>query len=100
MAKITYSKTSPYSATPQSNFFLGRYVHRAISSDAGDKLITLEARHQYRPDMLSQELYGTPQYYWVFMCRNMNVIRDLVWDFTAGTKIVAPSLAHIRSIVG
>lgn len=100
MAKVSYSKTSPYGSTPQSNRFIGRYVHRQIKPDSGDKLVTLDSRHEYRPDLLSQEQYGTPEYYWVFMCRNMNIIRDLIWDFTAGTVIVVPSISHIKSIAG
>lgn len=100
MSKISYSKSSPYALTPQSNRFLGRYVHRSITPDATDSLYMLEAKHQYRPDTLSQELYGTPEYYWVFKCRNMNIIRDPIWDFVAGTIIVVPTLAHIKNITG
>lgn len=100
MSKVNYPKSSPYSATAQSNRFLGRYVHRRIPAHETDMLITLESRHERRPEVLSQELYGTPEYYWVFMCRNMNIIRDPIWDFVPGTVIVAPSRSHLKSITG
>lgn len=100
MSKVNYSKPSPYAATPQSNRFLGRYVHRQITAHETDELVTLEARHERRPEVLSQELYGTPEYYWVFMCRNMNIIRDPIWDFVPGVTIAVPTLAHLKSITG
>lgn len=99
MTKVSYPKTSPYAVTPQSNRFVGRYVHRQIVSNTDDKLYLLEAKHENRPEVLSQELYGTPEYWWVFMARNMNLIRDPIWDFVAGTVIVVPSPAHLKSIL-
>lgn len=97
MAKITYPKTSPYSGTPQSNRYIGRYQHRKISPSSEDQLYLLEARHHNKPELLSDELYGTPEYWWVFMARNLNLIRDSIWDFKAGLIIVVPSLQHINS---
>lgn len=100
MTKVTYTKTSPYGVTPQSSRFIGRYVHRQITAHESDQLITLSAKHEHKPEVLSQELYGSPEYYWVFMCRNMNIIRDPIWDFIPGITIAAPSMAHLKSILG
>lgn len=89
--KITYPVHSPYAETPQSTMFIGRYVHREIARDEKDIAVTLTAKHHLRPDILSNEQYGTPVYWWVFMQRNLNVIRDPIWDFTVGKTIMVPS---------
>ncbi len=58
--------------------------------------------HEYlhRPDLLSYMLYKTPEYWWVFMRMNMDLIRDPIWDFTAGTVIRVPTLERLKSMVG
>lgn len=98
--KVDYPKNSPYGATPQASWFIGRYVHRRIPANAGDRTIVLEARHHLRPDLLAQEKYGSPAYWWVFCVRNTRILRDPIWDFTAGTEIIVPSSDHVKKIVG
>ena len=100
MARITYPRTSPYGNTPQSQWHIGQYAHRRISRSSDDLIVILEPRHQYRPDILSQELYGTPALWWVFMLRNMNVIRDPLNDFTIGKMIFAPSMSNLKKVLG
>jgi hypothetical protein len=41
----------------------------------------------YRPDLLSQEAYGTPDFWWKIM--QANQIWD-IWDFKAGINIRLP----------
>jgi hypothetical protein len=98
--KIDYAKTSPYGATPQTSWHIGRYVHRSIPAHKNDTLFELKPRHQYRPDLLSQELYGSPVYWWVFVVCNTKIIRDPIWDFKTGTTIVVPSADYIKTIIG
>jgi|HigsolmetaGSP12D_1036236.scaffolds.fasta_scaffold04145_2 Base plate wedge protein 53. len=100
MAKINYPTTSPYAATPQLSWRIGRYEHRSISPMPGDTEIIVQPQFEHRPDRLSYDLYGTPEYYWVFMLRNMNLIRDPIWDLKAGMKIMVPSIDTLRTIFG
>lgn len=100
MARIQYSRNSPYATTPQSSWYLGKYDHRPIRRHSEDTMVILDSRHQYRPDVLSQELYGTPSLWWVFMLRNMDEIRDPLNDFTAGKIIFAPSMGHLKKVLG
>jgi hypothetical protein len=100
MPRITYSRTSPYANTPQTSWFLAKYKHRAIPRDSEDIPIVLDSRHNYRPDKLSQELYGTPALWWVFMVRNIDLIRDPINDFTTGILIFAPSMGHLKKVLG
>jgi hypothetical protein len=100
MAKITYARTSPYSATPQSAWYLGLYEHRRIPPNSDDAPFEITAAYQYRPDKLSQDLYGRPDLWWVFYVRNLKVMRDPINSLTAGKIIILPSFEHIKTILG
>ena len=52
--------------------------------------------YQYKPDKLSYDLYNTPVYYWVFMVRNIDLIRDPIWDLKSGMVIMVPTLARLQ----
>lgn len=100
MSKIVYAANSPYSATPQTSQFIGTLVFRPIPADGGDQPFTLQMRHQYRPDRLSYDLYGTPAYWWVFCERNPFLRRDPIWDFINGLTIMVPSGSYLQSLLG
>lgn len=100
MSKITYAASSPYFMTPQSQMFLGRYVDRPIPSHASDRTVTLDVKYEGRPDKMSFDLYGSPVYWWVFMRRNVGIIRDPIWDFKAGIRIIVPSRETVVSVLG
>lgn len=100
MAFTNYPATSPYATTTQTIWHIGNYKHRPIPKNAGDRAITITSKYDLRPDLLSYDLYGSPMYWWVFFVRNMNEIRDPIWDFTLGKKIMVPSSDYLRSIVG
>lgn len=93
-------RTSPYADTPVIDFYLGFYVDRAIPEDDDDILIEIESRHRHRPDMLSQELYGTPNYWWVFMRRNLGKIQDPIYDFEPGLEIFVPTSDRLQQLLG
>ena len=100
MAKISYGNTSPYSLTPQVSFYLGLYVDRPIPADSTDTLIELNPKYTHRPDLLSFDLYGDTRYWWIFMRRNLDVIRDPIYDFIPGIEIHIPTKDRILKIVG
>jgi hypothetical protein len=98
MTQYNYPQSSAYSATPQASWYIGRYVHRSIPADVSDTTYIVPASYQYRPDLLANELYGTPLYWWVFMSRNINLIRDPIWDFKAGLTIMVPTVGQLTSL--
>lgn len=100
MSIIKYPVSSPYATTPQTSWHIGRFVFRNIPADGADVTITLQMIHQYRPDRLSQQLYNTPIYWWVFCVRNPFLRGDPIWGFLTGLEIIVPSLAHINNVVG
>jgi hypothetical protein len=96
MSIVNYPNTSPYYSTPQLDWRLGRYVHHPIPADSKDVLVTISPTYHQRPDRLSYDTYGTTDYWWVFMVRNMNAIRDPIYDMVQGMTIYVPSLAAIQ----
>lgn len=100
MSFIKYPVSSPYALTTQSSWHINRFVFRPIPPDSGDVPIDLQLIHQYRPDRLSQQLYNTPVYWWVFCVRNPFLRGDPIWGFIEGLTIIVPSLKHINSVVG
>lgn len=91
MARYNYPSASPYYDTPQLDWRLGRYVHRAIKPAVGDEYYTVASKYHNRPDRLAYDLYGSVEYFWVFMARNMNLIRDPIFDLKMGMTIVLPT---------
>lgn len=100
MSKLVYAASSPYTLTPQTSWYIGLMKWRPIPADAGDLPFTLQMRHEYRPDRLSFDLYGTPVYWWVFSVRNAFLRRDPIWDFINGLTITVPSASYLQQILG
>jgi hypothetical protein len=97
---INYPANSPYADTPQTSWYIGNLVFRPLPPDAGDLPFTLSLRHQYRPDRLSYDLYGTPAYWWVFCVRNPFLRRDPVWNFINGLTLTVPTSDYLHRVLG
>lgn len=100
MSKISYPRTSPYVDTPQASWYMGKYQHRTIPRGPNDSYEPIEQKYHQRPEKLAKDLYGTEALWWVFMARNLNVIRDPIWDFNAGTSIWIPKVSFLKSTLG
>ena len=95
-----YSNTSPYYATPQNKINLEQMVARTITAEADDQTYTIERTYAYRPDLLAYDYYGTPKLWWVFAQRNMDVLKDPVYDLVAGAKIYLPRADSLQKYLG
>jgi len=91
-----YSSVSPWSNTLQNQLYLETLVIKPVPAEADDFYYQIESHYTYRPDLLSYDLYGTPKLWWVFVQRNMNVLRDPIFDFVAGQKIFIPKKSNIQ----
>lgn len=94
MTTVRYSAVSPYASTPQVNNYL-EYLDvwsgYSMPYQDSDQLITIGPKYNNRPDLLSYDLYGTVGYWWIFMVRNPDIIRDPIYDMKAGMAIYAPA---------
>lgn len=100
---VVYSRTSPYFNTPQRNFlinFLDLYTVRRIPSDLTDEIISVSPKFHERPDLLSNDLYGTPELWWIFAVRNPNEIIDPIYDLVSGLEIFVPTQQRLLRILG
>lgn len=100
MAKVNYISSSPYFDTGQSSWYLAPIKLRDILPHHTDVAYMVEQQYENRPTLLSNAIYGSPAYWWVFMVRNMDKIRDPIWDLKAGTVIMVPSKTRISELIG
>ena len=100
MKIIEYSTTSPWYNTEVTNEYLNILTIRPVSAEMDDFLYTLESQYAYRPDLLSYDVYQTPNLWWVFMQRNLDVIQDPIFDFVPGLQFYIPKAASLFSVLG
>lgn len=98
MAK--YNKSSPWAYTPQNNLYLELLTIRPVPAEPDDFSYTIENQYKHRPDLLSYDLYGTPKLWWVFVQRNMSVIKDPIYDFVPGKVIKIPKKSNLEKYLG
>jgi hypothetical protein len=82
--------TSQYLSTPIKDWYLDLMVPRKVPKNPFDKIISIPAAYDQRPDLMSQAEYGTPRLWWVFAVRNPDLINDPIQDFVAGLEIYIP----------
>lgn len=92
---------SPYGITPVvKNQYLDIMKARTIPVAGNDVLYEITASYTYRPDLLAHDLYGDKDLWWVFAQRNLDTLKDPVFDFVAGTKIYLPQASNLRRTLG
>ena len=99
MPRVNYGGESPYKDTAQTNWYLLPLELREIPPHISDKKIKIRNEYNERPALMSYDLYGTPNYWWVFMVRNMDLIRDPIGDFTEGKEIWVPDAVVLNEII-
>jgi hypothetical protein len=95
-----YSSTSPWFITPINRNYLDLLNIRPVSAEVDDFLYTIESQYSYRPDLLSYDLYGTPDLWWVFIQRNLDVLQDPIFDFIPGVQIYIPKNSSLIKVLG
>jgi hypothetical protein len=98
MAK--YAKTSAWSDTRQNNFYLDLLEIRPVPAEADDFRYVIENQYRHRPDLLAYDVYGNAKLWWVFVQRNMSVIKDPIYDFEPGTVIYLPKKTNLSKFLG
>jgi len=97
----SYKETSPWFDTRiKQNQFLDILEIRPVPAENDDIVYEIEPQYTYRPDLLAYDLYGDHRFWWVFAQRNMNVLKDPVYDFVAGTEIYLPKQRNISAELG
>jgi len=96
-----YDATSPWFKTKIQN---GQYLDilkiRPVPAETDDILYTIEVQYTHRPDLLAYDLYGSEKLWWVFSQRNMDVLKDPIYDFEAGLQIYLPKGDALTKMLG
>ena len=101
MAEIEYGSNSMYFDTPiVQNQYLGVMVDRPIPKLIDDLSFTINETYNLRPDVLAFDLYGDAALWWVFAQRNMDILKDPVFDLVPGIKIYLPKQNELQKFLG
>jgi len=95
-----YDNSSPWFNTKTNGEYLDVLKIRPVPAESDDILYTIEPQYTYRPDLLAYDLYGDRKLWWVFAQRNMNTIKDPVYDIIAGTQIYLPKGDSLERLLG
>ncbi len=95
-----YSNSSPWYRTSQNARYLELIDIRPVPADADDITYSIESQYKHRPDLLAYDLYGDPKLWWVFVQRNMEVIKDPIYDFEPGKVIRIPKKKNLDRFLG
>ena len=97
----SYTASSPYHKTGfVKNQYLDVLNIRPVPAESDDVLYTIEVQYTHRPDLLAYDLYGDKGLWWVFAQRNMDIIKDPVYDIEAGVKIYLPKGDSLSKVLG
>ena len=96
----TYNNSSPWYTTPQNNLYMELMDIRPVPAEQDDFKYTIENQYKHRPDLLAYDLYGNAKLWWVFVQRNMGVLKDPIYDFLPGTTIYVPKKSNLEKFLG
>jgi len=96
----TYKKTSPWATTTQNRLYLDLLEIRPVPAETDDYVYIIENQYKHRPDLLAYDLYGDAKLWWVFIQRNMEILKDPIYDFSPGTQIYLPKKRNLEKFLG
>ena len=97
---VKYKKTSPWATTPQNRLYLDLLSIRPVPAESDDFRYVIENQYRHRPDLLAYDLYGDAKLWWVFIQRNMDTLKDCIYDFEPGTVIFIPKKSNLQNYLG
>jgi hypothetical protein len=95
-----YNTASPWANTRQNNFYLELLAIRPVPSEPDDFRYVIENQYRHRPDLLAYDVYGSAKLWWVFVQRNMSVLKDPIYDFEPGVVIYLPKKNNLQTFLG
>lgn len=73
---------------------------RSVPSENSDSTFVITTQYHNRPDLLAYDLYGDKNLWWVFAQRNLDIIKDPIYDFKAGVAIKLPKKSNLIKTLG
>lgn len=91
-----------YSHTPVTDFYLDLASFPTVDTLLRNKqpqYITVDPKYQYRPDLLSYDLYGNSNYWWIIALLNKNQLKDPLRDLKSGMVLRVLARADINGVI-
>jgi hypothetical protein len=95
-----YNKTSPYFNTEIVNGYLDVMALRDLPVEIDDNQFEIPKTYENRPDLLAYDLYSDSSLWWVFAIRNKRILKDPIFDFSAGKIIYLPKMSTLKRFLG
>jgi len=92
--------SSPWAKTKKQDFYLDKLNIRPVPAEPDDVLYTIQSQYTHRPDLLAYDLYDDSKLWWVFAQRNMDTIKDPIFDFLPGVQIYLPKGDNLKKVLG
>ena len=73
---------------------------RPVPEDSDDVIYEIQSQYHQRPDLLAYDMYGSTKLWWVYAQRNMDTLKDPVYDFQTGLSIYVPKGSRLRQLLG
>lgn len=96
----TYTRYSPYYKTRQNNLYLELLKIRPVPAESSDFQYIIQAQYKNRPDLLAYDVYGNSKLWWVIVQRNLEVLKDPIYDFEPGVVIYLPKKSNLEKYLG
>ena len=71
------------------SFYLDVAKLPVVSTSIGDYVV-VPTECENRIDLFSYQQYGSSRYWWIIALANADLIKDPIWDFTAGLTVLVP----------
>lgn len=91
-----------YTNTPIKDFYLdvaNLPTSSQLIANKKTQTIVVAPKFEFRPDLLSYELYGNSNYWWTIVLINRNQLIDPIRDLKAGMLIRVLSKADIAGVI-
>lgn len=99
--KTIYKQTDFYYNTPiEDKTYLSFLEDRRVPLDDSDVYIVVQPRHQFKPYILSYDLYSSEDYWWVIARHNMDLLIDPIRDLREGMVLRVPTVDRVKRFIG
>jgi hypothetical protein len=88
-AGTMYTTNSYLRDSRYRSFYLDVAKLPIIANVTGDSVI-VPPECENRIDLFSYQQYGSSRYWWMIALANADLIKDPIWDFTAGLTVLVP----------
>lgn len=91
MPTTNYSSSSVYRNTPMNKRYLETYEPPLSVDFARTRTFKITSKYKHRPDLLSYDMFGDSNLWWVFSLYNRDILVDPIYDMVPGIEIVMPA---------